>query len=129
MQKITGGINKMEKVNLIEKLTKFEQLWSPKIIGEMNESYIKVAKLKGEFIWHKHEAEDELFFVIKGKLIIKLRDKDINLNEGEFFIIPKGVEHLPVAKEEVHVMLIEPKTTLNTGDVINEKTHENLDWI
>jgi len=119
----------MEKVNLTEKFNKFEQLWSPKIVGEMNESYIKAAKLKGEFIWHKHDNEDELFFVVKGKLMIKLRDKNIQLQEGEFLIIPKGVEHLPVAEEEVHVMLIEPKSTLNTGNIKNEKTHENLDWI
>lgn len=119
----------MGKVNLREKLKKFDQLWSPKIIGEMNESYIKVAKLKGEFIWHKHEKEDELFFVVKGKLVVKLREKDIQLEEGEFFIIPKGVEHLPVAEDEVHVMLIEPKSTLNTGNVKNERTHESVDWI
>ena len=119
----------MEKVNLREKLNKFNQLWSPKIIGELNESYIKVAKLKGEFIWHKHEKEDELFFVVNGKLVIKLREKDIHLKEGEFFIIPKGVEHLPVAEDEVHVMLIEPKSTLNTGNVINEKTQKGLEWI
>jgi mannose-6-phosphate isomerase-like protein (cupin superfamily) len=119
----------MEKVNLREKLNKFNQLWSPKIIGELNESYIKVAKLKGEFIWHKHEREDELFFVVKGKLVIKLREKEIKLEEGEFFIIPKGVEHLPVAEDEVHVMLIEPKSTLNTGNVINERTQESLEWI
>ena len=119
----------MEKVNMREKLNKFNQLWSPKIIGELNESYIKVAKLKGEFIWHKHEREDELFFVVKGKLVVKLREKEIKLEEGEFFIIPKGVEHLPVAEDEVHVMLIEPKSTLNTGNVINEKTQESLDWI
>jgi len=119
----------MEKVNLREKLNKFNQLWSPKIIGELNESYIKVAKLKGEFIWHKHEREDELFFVVKGKLVVKLREKEIKLEEGEFFIIPKGVEHLPVAEDEVHVMLIEPKSTLNTGNVINEKTQESLEWI
>lgn len=119
----------MEKVNLREKLNKFNQLWSPKIIGELNESYIKVAKLKGEFIWHKHEREDELFFVVKGKLVVKLREKEIKLEEGEFFIIPKGVEHLPVAEDEVHVMLIEPKSTLNTGNVINERTQESLEWI
>src|SRR5690554_4871379 len=129
MKIIEGGRLKMEKVNLREKLNKFNQLWSPKIIGELNESHIKVAKLKGEFIWHKHEKEDELFFVVNGKLVIKLREKDIHLKEGEFFIIPKGVEHLPVAEDEVHVMLIEPKSTLNTGNVINEKTQESLDWI
>lgn len=119
----------MDKVNLKEKLKKFDQLWSPKIIGEMNELYIKIAKLKGEFVWHHHDNEDELFYVIKGKLVIKLKNKDVELEEGEFFIIPKGVEHLPVAEEEVHVMLFEPKSTLNTGNVRNERTQDNLDWI
>ena len=119
----------MDKVNLKDKLKKFDQLWSPKIIGEMNELYIKVAKLKGEFVWHHHDNEDELFYVVKGKLVIKLRNKDIELEEGEFFIIPKGIEHLPVAGEEVHVMLFEPKSTLNTGNLRNERTQDNLDWI
>lgn len=119
----------MEKVNLREKMKLFQEFWSPKIIGEINESYLKVAKLKGEFIWHHHENEDELFYVIKGRLVIKLRDKDIELQEGEFFIIPKGVEHMPLAVEEVHVLLIEPKATLNTGNVKNEKTHEELEWL
>ena len=100
-----------------------------KIIGEMNELYIKVAKLKGEFVWHHHDNEDEMFYVVKGKLVIKMRNKDIKLEEGEFYIIPKGIEHLPVAEEEVHVMLFEPKSTLNTGNLRNERTQYNLDWI
>ena len=117
----------MQKVNLKQKFTLFNELWTPKIVGELNDSYVKVAKLKGEFVWHKHDNEDELFFIIKGTLLIKLRDQDISLNEGEFLIIPKGVEHLPIANEEVHVMLIEPKTTLNTGDVTSDLTQNELD--
>ena len=112
----------MEKVNFAEKLGLFKEYWSPKVVGELNDSYVKVAKLKGEFVWHKHESEDELFLVVKGELLIKLRNKDISLKEGEFVIIPKGVEHLPVAHKEVHVVLIEPKSTVNTGNVKNERT-------
>ena len=112
----------MEKINLAQKFNLFNEYWSPKIAGELNDSYVKLAKLKGEFVWHQHEAEDELFLVVKGKLLIKLRDRDIWLEEGEFVIIPQGVEHMPVAEDEVHVVLIEPKTTLNTGNVQNERT-------
>ncbi|MCH9754160.1 MAG: cupin domain-containing protein [Alphaproteobacteria bacterium] len=119
----------MDKVNLEEKFKLFSDTWSPKIVGALNDNYVKLAKFKGEFTWHKHENEDEMFLVIKGKLLIKLRDKEINLSEGEFFIVPKGVEHLPIAQEEVHVVLLEPKSVLNTGDKKNEKTVENLDWI
>lgn len=116
----------VEKVNVAQKFTLFKEYWVPYIVGELNDSYVKVDKLKGEFVWHKHEAEDELFLVTKGKLLIKLRDKDVWLGEGEFIIIPKGVEHKPVADEEVHVVLIEPKSTLNTGNVKNEKTVAQL---
>jgi mannose-6-phosphate isomerase-like protein (cupin superfamily) len=119
----------MEKVNLAEKFTLFHEYWNPKIAGEINDSYVKLAKLKGEFVWHQHENEDEMFFVVKGQLLIKFRDKDVWLNEGEFLIVPKGVEHMPVAEEEVHVLLIEPKTTLNTGDQVNEKTVTDLESI
>lgn len=122
-------VKDMNKVNVSEKLSLFHEYWSPKIIGEVNESYVKVAKFKGEFLWHTHDNEDEMFYVVKGQLIIKFRDKDIILNPGEFLIVPKGVEHMPVAKEEVEVMLIETKTTLNTGDVKSEKTVENLERI
>ncbi|MFB3153712.1 MAG: cupin domain-containing protein, partial [Candidatus Acidiferrales bacterium] len=104
----------MDKVNLAEKFSLFADHWSPKIVGELNDSYVKVVKLKGEFVWHQHEKEDEMFLVVKGKLLIRLRDRDLWLQEGEFVIIPKGVEHLPVAEEEAHVLLLEPKTTLNT---------------
>lgn len=119
----------MEKININEKLSTFSEYWSPKIVGDINESYVKLVKLKGEFVWHIHENEDEMFMVIKGRLVIKLRSEDIILNEGEFFIIPKGIEHMPVAENEVHVMLLEPKTTLNTGNVKNERTVEILDKI
>ena len=119
----------MDKVNLEEKLNLIKEYWSPKILGEVNESYIKVAKLKGEFLWHLHEQEDEMFFVINGQLIIKFRDHETIINDGEFIVIPKGVEHMPVAREEVHVMLIEAKSTLNTGNVRNERTVETLEKI
>jgi mannose-6-phosphate isomerase-like protein (cupin superfamily) len=119
----------IEKINLTEKLGLFDDLWSPKIVGELNDSHVKLVKLKGEFVWHHHEAEDELFLVVKGRLLIKLRDRQIELEEGEFVIIPKGVEHLPVADEEAHVLLLEPKSTLNTGNVTSERTVENLERI
>jgi mannose-6-phosphate isomerase-like protein (cupin superfamily) len=112
----------MEKINLSQKFSLFSDYWSPKIAGEINDSHVKLVKLKGEFVWHHHEQEDELFLVVKGKLLIKLRDQDISLDEGEFVIIPRGVEHCPVAEDEVHVLLLEPKTTLNTGNTRNDKT-------
>jgi mannose-6-phosphate isomerase-like protein (cupin superfamily) len=118
----------MEKVNLAQKFKVFDEYWHPRIVGEMNGSYIKIAKFKGEFMWHHHEAEDELFLVIKGRLLIKLRDRDLWLEPGEFAIIPKGVEHCPVAEEEVQAMLIEPISTLNTGNLRNERTIQP-DWI
>jgi len=112
----------MEKINLSQKFSLFSDYWSPKIAGDINDSHVKLVKLKGEFVWHHHEQEDELFLVVKGKLLIKLRDQDISLDEGEFVIIPGGVEHCPVAEDEVHVLLLEPKTTLNTGNTRNDKT-------
>jgi mannose-6-phosphate isomerase-like protein (cupin superfamily) len=119
----------MEKVNLNQKFSLIQDYWSPKIAGEINDSYVKLVKLKGEFVWHHHETEDELFLVVKGKLLIKLRDRDIWLQEGEFVIIPKGIDHLPIADEEAHVILLEPKTTLNTGNTQNERTVTNLEQI
>lgn len=120
----------MEKVNLLQKFTLFNDLWSPKIVGELNGQYVKLAKLKGEFVWHQHEAEDELFMVIEGTLIIQLRDQDdIVVEQGEFVIIPRGVEHKPVAAEEVHVLLFEPQSTQHTGNVKTERTVEKQDWI
>jgi mannose-6-phosphate isomerase-like protein (cupin superfamily) len=122
----TGSIE-MEKINLAQKFNLFSDYWSPKIVGDLNDSYVKLVKLKGEFVWHHHENEDELFLVVKGNLLIKLRDRDILLNEGEMVIIPKSVEHLPIAEEEVHLLLLEPKSTLNTGNVQNERTVAELE--
>lgn len=110
------------KVNISEKFALFDDYWQPRIAGELNASFVKLAKLKGEFVWHHHEQEDELFLVVKGRLLMKLRDGDIWLDEGELIIIPRGVEHMPVAPEEVHVLLLEPKTTVNTGNVRDERT-------
>lgn len=119
----------MNKVNLIEKFMLFNDHWNPRIAGTLNGQHVKLAKLSGEFIWHQHEDEDELFFIVKGSLIIEFRDKAIELNEGEFLIVPRGVEHKPVAKEEVWVMLFEPASTLNTGGIVNERTRQHLDNI
>jgi len=119
----------VEVVNLKDKFSLFQEHWQPRIAGEVGDAYIKLVKFKGEFIWHKHDQEDELFLVVKGNLTIKLRDRDLRLAEGEFAIIPRGVEHMPVAEEEVHVMLIEPKTTLNTGDTLSERTLSELERI
>jgi mannose-6-phosphate isomerase-like protein (cupin superfamily) len=123
----------MHKVNLAQKFSTFSDYYSPKIAGEVNDSYVKLAKLKGEFVWHHHEAEDELFLVVKGTLRMMLkeagRDREVRVAEGEFIIVPHGVEHKPVADEEVHLLLLEPKTTLNTGNVRNERTIENLQTI
>ena len=112
----------MDKVNLAQKFAMFRDHWSPKLVGEVNDVHIKLAKLHGEFVWHHHAHEDELFLVIKGVLRIKLRDSEVTLNPGEFFIVPRGVEHMPVADQECHVLLLEPKSTRNTGNVLNEKT-------
>ena len=119
----------IEKINLAEKFTRFQDYWSPKIAGELNDSHVKLVKVKGEFVWHHHENEDELFWVVKGTLVIRLRDGEVRLNPGEFVIIPRGVEHLPMAEEEVHMVLLEPKNTLNTGNVRNERTAEQLDRV
>jgi mannose-6-phosphate isomerase-like protein (cupin superfamily) len=116
----------MQKVNIQEKLSLFSEHWSPRITGELNGQHVKLAKLQGEFVWHHHDTEDELFLVVKGCLVIRLHSGDIELNEGEFLIIPHGVEHQPFAKDEVHVLLFEPMTTLNTGNTRNEFTIENL---
>lgn len=119
----------MEKVNLAQKFSLFQETWQPKIVGDLNGQYVKLARLKGEFIWHHHEHEDELFLVVRGRLTIRFRGGDVHLEEGEFLIIPHGLEHLPVAEEEALVMLFEPKSTLNTGNIESERTHKNLDAI
>lgn len=116
----------MDKINLSKKLSCFKEYWSPKIIGEVNDCHVKVVKFKGEFVWHHHEAEDELFLVLKGNLRMNLRDRTLTLEEGELVIIPKGAEHQPVAEEEVHILLFEPKSTVNTGNVRNERTVTKL---
>jgi mannose-6-phosphate isomerase-like protein (cupin superfamily) len=114
-------------VNLAATFARFQDHWSPKIVGDVNDAHVKVVKLKGEFVWHHHDQEDELFLVVKGRLVLKLRDRDLVLGPGEFAIIPHGVEHLPVADEETQVLLLEPKTTLNTGNVRNERTVPDLE--
>ena len=119
----------MKPVNLAEKLTKITDHWSPKIIGRYNENDIMVVKVKGEFIWHSHEKEDEMFLVLDGELTLEFRDRTVVLKENEFLIVPRGVEHRPVAHNEVSVMLIEPASTVNTGKIKNERTREGLDYI
>lgn len=125
---LSGGIcpMKIEKKNLKEKFALINDYWNPRVAGEINESYLKLAKIKGEFDWHHHEKEDELFMVVSGTLLMKLKDEDVEVNEGEFIIIPAGVEHKPVAVDEVELVLIEPKSTLNTGNMENEKTVREL---
>lgn len=123
----------MKKVNLAEKFALFGEVWSPRIAGELNGSYIKLVKMRGEFVWHHHENEDELFLVMKGTLRMRLREpageREIVLSPGEFLVVPRGIEHLPIADEEVHVVLLEPNTTLNTGNVRNERTISEPEWL
>jgi mannose-6-phosphate isomerase-like protein (cupin superfamily) len=123
----------MDKVNLVQKLSLFTDHYSPKIVGEVNDAYVKLVKLQGEFMWHHHDHEDELFFVVKGALRMQVRENDtereVIVNPGEFIIIRRGVEHFPSADEETHVMLLEPKTTLNTGNVASERTVHDLQRI
>jgi mannose-6-phosphate isomerase-like protein (cupin superfamily) len=116
----------VDKVNLAQKLALFSEPWSPKIVGELNGQHVKLVKLQGPFVWHHHEAEDELFLVLHGQLRMELRDRTVDVGPGEFIIIPRGVEHRPVADEEVHVLLFEPASTLNTGNVRDERTAEHL---
>lgn len=119
----------MNVINLQEKFTKFSDHWHPRIIGALNGQAVKLAKVQGEFVWHSHENEDELFYILKGTLKIEFRDGIKILNEGEMLIIPRGVEHRPIAEEEVHLMLFEPIETKHTGEVEHELTREELDWI
>lgn len=113
------------KINLAEKFTLFRDYYAPRIVGQVNDMNVKLATVKGDFVWHHHEHEDELFLVVKGSLLMKLRTGDITVNEGEFIIIPRGVEHNPCAAEECHILLFEPATTLNTGNIRNENTVVN----
>lgn len=119
----------INKVNLKEKLALFSDHWHPRIAGELNGQQVKLAKLQGEFIWHSHEEEDEMFLVLDGELTLEFRDRTVVLKENEFLIVPRGVEHRPVAHNEVSVMLIEPASTINTGEIKNERTREGLDYI
>jgi len=119
----------IEKVNVNQKLGLFNDHWNPRIVGELNEQYVKLVKFQGEFVWHKHDEEDELFYVLVGEFRIEFRDRTIELKEHEFIIIPKGVEHRPVADKEVSIMLFEPKTTINTGDNKGKLTREKLERI
>ena len=119
----------MNKVNLLEKLSLFSEHWSPKITGELNGQQVKLVKFEGEFVWHHHDHEDELFFVVRGSFDMHFRDKIVTLNEGDFLIVPGGVEHKPVAAKEVWVMLFEPGSTINTGNVTDEKTKKQLETI
>ena len=116
----------MDKVNISEKLSQFNDYYNPRIVGELNGQYVKAVKLMGEFVWHHHDNEDEMFLVIKGKLKMEFRDKVVEVMPGEFIIVPKGVEHKPVAEDEVHILLFEPASTLNTGNVENERTRKVL---
>ena len=119
----------LEKVEIAEKFALFDEPWSPKIVAELNDAYVKVVKLEGEFVWHHHDDEDELFWVVSGRLRMELRDGDVVLEPGELVVVPKGVEHRPVAEGETHVVLIEPKTTLNTGNVRDKRTVDELERI
>lgn len=116
-------------VNLQKKLSKFSEHWSPKIIAQMNDYHFKIVKVQGEFIWHDHPETDEVFVVLKGQLEIQFRDGNVSLNEGEMFVVPKGLEHKPVAAQECHILLVEPAGTVNTGEVVNERTAANDVWI
>jgi mannose-6-phosphate isomerase-like protein (cupin superfamily) len=122
-----GGL--VETINLKEKFNSFSDHWNQRVLGEVNDCAVKAVKIKGEFIWHHHDIEDELFLVVKGTLRMKFRDHEAIVREGEFVIVPKGVEHCPVADEEVHIVLIEPKSTLNTGNIVNERTVSQLERI
>lgn len=118
-----------QSINLKEKYAKFSEQWQPKNIAQMNDYHIKIAKVQGEFNWHTHPETDEFFLVVKGTLEIHLQDGVVTLNEGEIYVVPKGVEHKPFAQEECHIMMIEPVGTINTGDVVDERTAPNDVWI
>src|SRR5580765_334466 len=119
----------MQTVNLADKFSQFHERYSPKILGEVNDSYVKAVKLQGEFVWHHHDHEDEMFLVVKGELRMRFRDHEETVRPGEFIIVPRGVEHLPSAEQETHILLFEPKTTLNTGNIVSERTVANLEKV
>ncbi len=117
----------MERIRLAEKLHRIDKNWDPKIVAELNGQHVKLAKIAGEFIWHHHEHEDELFLVLRGRMTMRFRDREVTLEEGDCLVVPRGVEHQPVACEEAHILLFEPASTLNTGNVRNERTREHLE--
>ena len=119
----------LKAININDKLNKFSDLWSPRVIAEMNDYQFKLAKVKGEFVWHSHKETDETFIVLDGELLIEFRDKKIKLNKGELYIVPKGVEHKPYSENECHIMLIEPKGIINTGDKSTKLTSKNDIWV
>jgi len=119
----------MSTVNLAHKLSLFHDHWNPRIVGELNGQHVKLVKFKGEFVWHKHDEEDELFYVVNGSFVMEFRDRNIEIKQGEFLIVPRGIEHRPVAREEVSVMLFEPASTLNTGDTEGELTRTSLETL
>src|SRR5580658_5979909 len=119
----------MQKINLTEKLAKFSEQWKPKIVGELNGQLVKLVKFQGEFVWHHHEHEDELFLVVKGRFRMEFRDRHVWIEEGEFVVVPRNVEHRPVAPDEAHVLLFEPASTLNTGNVRGERTIDSPTWL
>ncbi len=123
------GIMNYQPINLQNKLSLFSEYWSPKIIAQMNDYHFKVVKIQGEFVWHDHPETDEVFIVLRGHLEIQFHETSVLLNEGEMFVVPKGVEHKPVAREECHILLVEPAGTINTGNVVSEKTAPNDVWI
>jgi mannose-6-phosphate isomerase-like protein (cupin superfamily) len=119
----------MEKVNIEQKFALFNEQWKPKIVGELNGQHVKLGKIEGSFVWHQHENEDELFLVVKGRMRLEFRDSAVDIDEGELIIVPRGIEHRPVADEECHILIFEPASTLNTGNVNDEFTVEELEWI
>ena len=118
-----------QPINFQEKLTKFSEHWSPRIITQMNDYHFKIVKIEGEFVWHDHPETDEVFIILKGQLEIQFRDGKVSLKQGEMFVVPKGLEHKPVAEQECHILLVEPAGTVNAGDVVNERTMANDVWI
>ena len=120
---------KIEKVSVAEKLGLFDELWTPKIVAEVNDTHVKLAKVKGDLVWHSHAGEDELFLVIRGRLTLEMRDGSVTLEPGEMVVIPRGVEHRPVAEEETHILLIEKKGIRHTGEVVEERTVAEYEWI
>ncbi len=122
-------VSELEKLNLADQFTRFDAQWSPKVIASLNGQLVKLVKFQGDFVWHRHEAEDELFLVVKGRFRMEFRDRQVWLEAGEMIVVPKGVEHRPVADEEAHVLLFEPASTLNTGNVRDERTIDNPEWL